>query len=400
MKTVTDEGRIKEIFDRGIVETVLPSREALFARLMSGERLCIYIGADPTSDALHLSHAKNFMFLEDLRALGHEVIVLFGDITATIGDPTGHESTRKQLTDAEVQKHMEGWSAQITPLLHFDDPENPARIVRNSEWFGSMTLKDFFPIASQFTVQQMVKRDMFEERIKKGMDIHLHEFLYPVLQGYDSVALDVDAELCGSDQLFNALAGRTLLKRLKNKDKFVITVNLMANPKTGELMSKSAGTGVFLSSTPADMFGAIMAQPDEMIEPLFINCTRLPLGEKDALLADPRAGKARVAFEIVKKMHGEPAAHEAQEKFETLFSKKEIPEDILELVVAHGATALDIVMASGVTESKSDARRLIEQGAVEIDGVKKTEASEELQLNGGEVVKIGKRHFFKVKNKK
>lgn len=398
MKTITDKKRIEELFNRGIVEAILPSKEAFSDRLMSGDRLRIYIGADPTSDSLHLSHAKNFMFLEDLRQLGHEVIVLFGDFTAMIGDPTGREDTRKQLTKEDVQKNMDGWLAQVKRIINFNDKENPVRVVQNSEWLSKMSFGEVVSLGSHFTVQQMLKRDMFEERIKKDIPIHVHEFLYPLMQGYDSVALDVDVELCGSDQLFNALAGRTLLKRLKDKEKFVITLNLMPNPKTGELMSKSAGTGVFLSSSPSEMFGAIMAQHDEMIEPLFINCTRIPLEEKDEILENPRVGKARVAYDIVRRIHGELAAHEAQENFEKLFSKKEIPDDVPELVIENEEiSALELVVATNIPKSKSEARRLIEQGAVDVAGSTVTDSSEILKVKSGDIVKIGKHHFFRIK---
>src|SRR3989344_8531566 len=250
MKVVTDKQRIDTIFNRGIVVEVLPSKEEFFKRLLSGERLIIYIGADPTSNALHLSHAKNYMFLEELRQLGHETIILFGDFTAQIGDPTNRNEARPELTEKKIKENVAGWISQIKPLMDFDDKKNPPRILYNSTWLAKLSLKNAIALAHQFTVQQMLERDMFEKRWKGNIPIYLHEFLYPVMQGYDSVAMDVDVELCGTDQTFNALAGRTLLRRLKNKEKFVITVNLMENPKTKTLMSKSNKTGVFLSASP------------------------------------------------------------------------------------------------------------------------------------------------------
>ena len=269
MKVTTDQKIIEEIFSRGVVVEVLPSKEELIKKMIAGDKLRIYIGADPTSDSLHLSHAKNYMFLEELRQLGHEVIVLVGDFTAQIGDPTDKTAARVQLSEKQVKENVRSWINQIQPLMNFKDKTNPPRILYNSEWLSKLSFKDVVLLASNFTVQQMLARDMFSKRIKEDTPIYLHEFLYPLMQGYDSVAMDVDVELCGTDQTFNALAGRTLVKRLKDKEKFVITVNLMENPKTKELMSKSRGTGVFLSASPNDMFGQIMAQPDEMIEILF-----------------------------------------------------------------------------------------------------------------------------------
>ena len=273
MKVITDTKRIEEIFLRGTVVDILPTKAELMKRLMSGERLRMYIGFDPTSTALHLGHAKNIMFAEELRQLGHEVIVLFGDFTAQIGDPSDKAATRKQLTPEDVKKNVAGWMTQVKPLLNFSDTENPPLIKYNSEWLSKLSFAEVVNLAAHFTVQQMLERDMFAKRLKENIPIHLHEFMYPLMQGYDSVAMDVDVEICGTDQTFNALAGRTLIKRLKNKDKFVIALNLVANPKTGELMSKSNGTGVFIDQSSNSLFGAIMSLPDPMIEPSVIRAS-------------------------------------------------------------------------------------------------------------------------------
>jgi len=396
---ITDKKRINEILDRGVVFQILPSKEALIEKLVAGDRLKIYIGADPTSSALHLSHAKNYMFLEELRQLGHEVIVLFGDFTARIGDPSDRTEARKQLTEKEVKENVKDWLKQIKPLLNFGDKKNPPKVLYNSKWLAKLCLKDVISLASNFTVQQMLERDMFQDRMKDQLPIHLHEFLYPLMQGYDSVAMNVDTELCGTDQTFNALVGRTLVKRLKSKDKFVIIVNLMENPKTGELMSKSKGTGVFLSSPANEMYGAILAQPDEMTKVLFINCTRVPLAEINSILKGaPKKAKMRAAFEIVKKIYGEVAAKKAENNFEKLFVNKELAGEIPELKLKEKkTTAIDLVIHSGVAKSKSEARRLVEQGAVEINGESKKGVYEVIELKGGETLKIGKKNFFRIK---
>ena len=397
MKIITDKKRIEEIFDRGIVVEILPSKGEFFARLLSGDRLRIYIGADPTSTALHLSHAKNYLFLEELRQLGHEVILLIGDFTARIGDPTGRGDTRPQLTEAEVAANVQGWISQITPLMDFADKENPPKILYNSAWLAQLSLQDVVGLAAQFTVQQMLERDMFAKRWDAHTPIHLHEFLYPLMQGYDSVAMEVDVELCGRDQIFNALAGRTLLKRLKNKEKFVVAVNLMENPITGELMSKSKGTGVFLSSPPAEMYGAIMAQPDEMIEVLFLNNTRIPLSEKDALMErGPRDAKAYIAHDIVRRLFGEAKAQQAEEAFNKAFRSGGVPDEIPEILLEHGASLVEKLIEQKIVSSKTEWRRLIDEGAV-CDEYNQRIRDPDVMPDGGEMIlKIGKRRFVRV----
>lgn len=392
---ITDKKRIEEIFERGTVVEVLPSKEALVAKLLKGERIKIYIGLDPTAVSIHLGHAKNIMFLEELRELGHEVILLFGDFTAQIGDPTDKASARKQLTFDQVKENVKGWVDQVRPLLNFDDKENPAQIKYNSEWLSKLNFGDVLNLASNFTVQQMLERDMFEKRLKENVPIHVHEFMYPLMQGYDSVAMDVDAELCGTDQIFNAMAGRVLQKRFHDKDKFVIAVNLIANPKTGELMSKSNGTGVFVNSTPVDLFGSIMALPDPMIDPLFLNCTRIPLAEKDSILAlGPRLAKAKIAFDIVKRFHGEKVAMEAEQAFEKTFSKGGLPDEIEE-VSLRDKNLPEALIEAGIVPSKAEWRRLV------LDGAVKNEVDEKItdpffKPEKDMILKIGKRRFVKV----
>ena len=394
IKTIVDKERIEEILGRGVVTEILPSKEEFVAKLMSGQRLRIYIGADPTSNALHLSHAKNYMFLEELRQLGHEAIVLVGDFTAQIGDPTDNTATRVQLSEEEVKKNVKSWISQIRPLMSFNDRKNPPKIKYNSEWLSKMSWKAELVLASNFTVQQMEERDMFDKRIKNNIPIYLHEFQYPLMQGYDSVAMDVDVELCGIDQIFNALVGRTLLKRLKNKDKFVVAVNLMENPKTKELMSKSKGTGVFLSSPPKEMFGAIMAQPDEMVEVLFINVTRLPLTEKDKIMSPgPRESKMFIAQDIVKRFYGEREAIKARNEWENVFSNKEMPSEISE-APGGGMKLVDFITEHALATSSSEAKRLLDQGAVSVNSEVLKEWGHILKKE--DIVRVGSRKFLKV----
>jgi len=394
-KVITDEKRINEILDRGIVIEILPTKEEFKNRLTSGDKLRIYIGADPTSDSLHLSHAKNYMFLEELRQLGHEVIVLVGDFTAQIGDPTDKESARVQLTEEQVKENVKSWIKQIKPLMDFEAKDNPPQIKYNSEWLSNMKWKDEILLASNLTVQRMLERDMFQKRLKENIPIYLHEFEYPLMQGYDSVAMDVDVELCGTDQIFNAHVGRLLLKRLKNKEKFIVTVNLMENPKTGELMSKSRGTGVFLSSSPAEMFGAIMAQPDEMIVVLFVNVTRIPLAEKDKIMnLGPREAKMFVAEDIVKRFYGEKEAQKAKEEWEKVFSGGELPTEIPEYS-GDGQDIVEVIVKAGLVESKSEIKRLLSQNAIQVNSEAVNDWS--YKVKGGDIIKIGPRKFLKIK---
>jgi tyrosyl-tRNA synthetase len=395
MKVITDKTRIEDMFARGTVVEAFPSKKELMDKLLSGDRIRIYYGLDPTHTAIHLGHAKNIIFLEELRQLGHEVIILFGDFTARVGDPSGKGVARKQLTPEEITHNVSGWLTQIAPLIRLTDAENPAIIKYNSEWLSKLTMADIIELSSHFTVQQMLERDMFEKRFEAETPIHLHEFLYPLLQGYDSVAMDVDAELCGTDQIFNALAGRTLLKRIKNKDKFVIALNLVANPVTGELMSKSNGTGVFIDQSPAQLFGSIMALPDAMIEPLFMNCTRIPLTEKETLLAKgPRDAKARIAADIVQRLHGETAAKFAEEAFINTFSKKGVPDDVEEVHLEKGSSLAEVLIKAGVVESKTEWRRLVLDGAVKNDDTKIIDPN--FTPTSTMVLKVGKRRFVKV----
>jgi tyrosyl-tRNA synthetase len=394
---ITDKNRIEEIFSRGTVVEVLPSREAFIEKLMSGQRLRMYIGFDPTATSLHVGHAKNIMFMEELRQLGHEIIILFGDFTARIGDPDKN-STRKQLTEEDVKHNVSGWMQQVAPLIDFQDPVNPAKIMYNSVWLSKLNFSDIISIASNFTVQQMIERDLFAKRLAANAPIHLHEFMYPLMQGYDSVAMDVDVEVCGNDQIFNALAGRTLMKRMKDKDKIVVALNLVANPATGELMSKSNGTGVFVNLPPNELFGALMALPDPMIEPLFTNCTRIPLAEKESIMSlGPRLAKASIAYDIVKRFYGEQSAENAENNFEATFAKGGLPENIQEIhLPSSGKVVLaDLLIQANIVPSKTEWRRLIENGAVRTEDDTKISDPNFLPLKTM-VLKIGKRRFVKL----
>lgn len=397
----TKEQIIDEILNRDVIVDILPSREEFKQRLLN-EKLRFFIGADPTNASLHLSHAKNFMLLEEFRKLGHEVFVLFGDFTACIGDPSDRNSARARLTPEQVHEFSKDWVQQISPLIDFNDADNPAHVVFNGDWLNKLSMRDLIELASNTTVQHMLERDMFQKRMAENRPIHIHEFLYPIFQGFDSVALDADVELCGVDQTFNALMGRTLLKKLKNKEKFIVCNNLMENPITGELMSKSRGTGVFLNTDANTMFGQIMAQPDEMIRIFLINNTRVPLDEIDALDIEnnPMNAKLFTARKIVEIFHGTDAANSALEHFKNTFSNKVFPENAPEFTTDKSELSVMEILQIGMpTESKGELRRLVLQNAVTINDAKVVDINQVLATDETLFVRVGRKTFFKTVKK-
>lgn len=395
MNIDTNEEKIDDLLSRS-VEEIIPSRKELKETLLSGKRLRIYIGTDATGTSLHLGHSTNYLILEKFRALGHEVIFLIGDFTSRIGDPTDKgDAARKQLTREEVVSHTKTWIDQVRPVIDVDNETNPVRILFNHDWLAALTFEDVVNIASNFTVQQMIERDMFEKRMSSGKPLYLHELFYPLMQGYDSVAMDVDIEVCGMDQKFNALAGRTLLRKLKDKEKFVMITTLLENPVTGEkMMSKSLGTGVFLDFDETKMYGAVMAQADENMRQLFIDCTKFSFEDIDAVLAaeNPRDSKMKLAFEITRIYHGEEAAHIGQNSFIETFQKGGVPDDVLEISPDY----IESLLSTEVIASKTELRRLLEAG-----GVRDAESGEKLieiptAVSEPRVLKIGKRRFVKL----
>ncbi len=404
MKQSEKEELVDSILNRGIIKQILPSAEEFKKRLLSDKPMNFYIGADTTGNALHLSHAKNFMLLEEFRQLGHKVYVLFGDFTATIGDPSDKLSARSQLTREMAKQNALSWVDQIKNIINFEDSENPAEVKFNSEWLSKLSSEELMQIFTNLTVQQLLERDMFEKRMQENKPIFVNEFLYPFFQGYDSVALNIDVELCGTDQIFNALTGREFVKRYLNKDKFVVAVNLMENPKTNELMSKSNNTGVFLGTTANDMFGQIMAQPDEMIEVILINNTRVSLDDikKLDIENNPMEAKLFTAQEVVRIFHGQEQAELAKQAFISSFSKREFPQDAPVVEVEQDEIVLrELIYLCKPETSKSNVRRLIGQNAVSVNGKKVANELEVIKINNNDhlEVKVGKRDFFKVVKK-
>lgn len=401
----TDPSVIEEVLARSIAG-ILPSKEDFKKTLASGRRLSFYVGIDPTADYVHLGHSTNYLLLERLHAMGHRIIVLVGDFTAMIGDPSDKTSMRVQLTADEVEENLRSFKHQIGKILNFEDKENPIEFKFNSEWLSKLTFADTVELASNFTVQQMVERDAFKKRLAAEKPLFVHEFFYPLMQGYDSVALEVDVEIGGTDQTFNMLAGRTLLRRFKNKEKFVITTTLLENPETGEkLMSKSLGTGVGLDESAKSMFIKTMQLADPGILQVFTDCTRLSLEEIDTYRRrlkageNPRDVKLALATEIVRMYHGEEAAQKAQQDWISEVSQKSVADDIKILTVVNPVNLIDVITDAGIVDSRGKARRLVVQGAVRINDTRVEPETEEIVVTSDSVLRVGKKHSFKLKIK-
>ncbi len=397
MKVDTNQEKIEELLNRG-VEAVYPTREWLSNELASGRRLTIYTGYDPTADSLHIGHGITLMKLKQLQDLGHKIIMLIGDFTGMIGDPTDKTAARTNLTRDEVLANYKNYKKQAANVLSFSG-SNKVELKYNSKWLGKLNLEDALELASHFTMQQLVERDMFQKRLEEEKPIYMHEFMYPLLQGYDSVAMDVDGEVGGNDQMFNMMAGRTLMKAMKDKEKFVLTMKLLAD-ESGKKMGKSEGNMIALSDSPEEMYGKVMSWTDGMIVPGFELCTMVSDEEVEAVRQaleageNPRDHKMRLAYEIVKVWHGEKGAEAGKENFAKVIQQGNKPDEIPEVEVS----VQDIVSLLVETElctSKSDARRNIDGGGVKVNDEKVD--SYELEVSSGDVVQKGKRHFVKIK---
>lgn len=389
--------KIEEVLKRG-VEMIYPTKEALEKVLRSGKKLRLYQGFDPSMPSLHLGHYVGILKLRQFQKLGYEIIFLIGDFTAMIGDPD-KLSARVPLTREQTRKNAEKWKEQIKNIIDFNGP-NAAKLFYNSEWLDKVTFKDLIHITSHFTVQQMLERDMFKKRMAEGRPVYLHEFLYPVAQAYDSVYMDVDMEIGGSDQTFNVLAGRDLMKAVKNKEKMVLTTKLLVDAQ-GNKVGKTTGNALFLDTTPEKFYGGIMSFPDEVIILGFEILTEVPFVQEELekeVKKDPLAAKKRLAFEIVKLLWGEDAAQKAQNEFENVFQKKEAPETLPEVRVRNEKWgAGELLVETGLTPSMSEAKRLIKQGAVDIEARTITDPKEEILLKDGTIIKIGKNRFVKIR---
>ena len=399
---IVDQEKINEVLTRS-VDKIYPGREQFEEILKSGRQLRIYMGIDPTATYVHLGHVTNYMVLKRFHDLGHKIIVLIGDFTAMIGDPSDKKAARQRLSKGEILSNLKTFQTQIGKVLPFNHKNNLIEIRFNSEWLSKLTLEDSVELASYFTVQQMIERDTFQKRLKENKPLYVHEFFYPLMQGYDSVALSADVEVGGTDQTFNMLAGRTLVKTYQNREKMIITTTLLENPATGEkLMSKSLGTGIGLDESSQNMYGKTMALPDEAIIQCFTDCTYLPIVKINELKNQLRSGinprdiKMMLAKEIVKIYHGEKAAGQAEEYFVSAFQKKEAPDNLEEVTVKRGELLVDILLKQNVVKSKSELRRLVEEGAVTIWPEQKV-TDLNFPITAEVTLKVGKKKFLKLK---
>ena len=394
-----DEGKIDDFLNRS-VENIYPSREFLEAELKKGKQLSIYLGIDPTGPALHLGHAIVLKKLQEFQQMGHKVILLIGDFTGMIGDPTDKTSLRQKLTKEEVISNAKLYKEQASLFLKFSG-ENHAEIKYNSQWLSAMKFGDVLELASYMTVEQMLKRDMFEERQKQGKPIYIHEFLYPLMQGYDSVAMEVDGEIGGNDQTFNMLTGRTLMKQILGKEKFVITMKILEDT-SGVKMGKTTGNMITFEDSENEMFGKVMSWTDGMMLAGFELTTDVPAEEIESIKAkleegvNPKDIKMRLAREIVTIYHGEAKAKSAEENFSKTFSQGGVPEDIEIKKVESGISLYDAV--EEFVTSKSDFRRKVEGGAIsEVGGNKITDLNFVIEKNMK--IRIGKKDFIEIEVK-
>ncbi len=394
MTVSTDEKSIKTFIARG-VEQVFPSEDFIRARLKEGKRLTIYLGIDPTGPTLHLGHMVVLRKLREFQNLGHKVILLIGDFTAMIGDPTDKSALRKRLSRKDVIQNAKLYKSQASRILRFNG-KNPAELMFNSRWLSKMTFADVLELSAHFTVQQMMHRDMFRRREAEGKEISILEFMYPLMQGYDSVAMKVDGEVGGNDQTFNMLAGRTLMKEMAQKEKFVMTMKLLVD-STGKKMGKSEGNMISFLDSAQEVFGKVMSWTDGMIESGFELLTDIDLKEVGKRLKNenPRDVKMWLAEEVVKGFFGAKEAEEARLGFVEMFQKHVTPDDVPELKLS-GRTLqiLDALQESRLVSSKSEARRVLAEGGVKIDN--EVVKDIDTMVSSGMLIQKGKRFFVRI----
>lgn len=398
MKEEEKKQKIKNILERGTDAVI--KKESLLKKLNSGKPLRIKHGIDPTGPKIHIGRAISFWKLKELQELGHKIILIIGDFTAQIGDASDKQSMRPPLTEEEVKENMKHYSEQIGRILDLKKTE----IRYNSEWLGKLGAKELTELATKFTVYQMINRRNFKERFEARKPIGLHEVFYPVYQGYDSKAVKADIEVGGFDQLFNLLIGREVQEFYGQEPQDIITFNLLYG-LDGRKMSTSWGNVVNITDSPEDQYGKIMSMKDDLLLNYFELATRIPLSEVkeiekklESKKTNPRDIKARLAREIVSLYHGEKEAVRAEKEFNKVFKKGNLPSDIKEVSVnAKKMNILELLTETKVTSSKSEAKRLIEQGGVKIDEKVQEDWKKEVDIKKGMIIQAGKRKFVKVK---
>jgi len=391
-----------DIIREGTVE-IIPEDELIkkFEKSVKENKpLNIKLGCDPSRPDLHIGHSVVLNKLKQFQDLGHNAILIVGDYTGMIGDPSGKKKTRPQLSFEETRINGETYFKQAGKILDI----SRTRVVYNSEWLSKLDLRELINLLSKFTVQRILERDDFANRLKEQTEISLHEMLYPIMQGYDSFAINADVELGGTDQKFNNLVGRDVQKRFGKEQQVVITMPLIEGTDGYEKMSKSLDNAIGITDEPKNIFGKTMSIPDALIYKYFELTTRASREELSLIRkglesgeANPRDVKRKLGFELVKLYYDEETAENTIEEFDKVFIKKEIPDDIPEVNIQEDSQKLvDLLTDNKLAESKTAARKLIEQGAVSINGKKDTDVNSVVKIINGMVLKVGKRKFLKV----
>ncbi len=398
MKINTDPKKVKEILERGVEEII--EKESLLKKLKSGKRLRIKHGIDPTGPKIHIGRASQLWKLKAFQELGHKIVLIIGDFTAQIGDASDKTSMRKPLSVKEIRENLKDYEEQFAKILDMKKVE----VHRNSEWLSKVGLKDIIQLSMKFTAQQMIQRRNFKQRWGEGKPIGVHELLYPILQGYDSVQIKADVEVGGFDQLFNLKTGREIQKMFDQKPQEIMTLKMLYGLDDRK-MSTSWGNVINISDNPKQIYGKVMSMRDELIGGYFELCTKIPLKEAREIerglkvkKMNPRDAKARLAREIVKLYYGERAALSAEKEFNRVFREKKLPSKIPIFKISKKVLPiLDLIFESGLASSKSQAKRLILERGVKIDGKVKTNWQEKIKLRGGMILRVGKRKFIKIK---
>jgi len=377
---------------RGTVEII--SEKDLADKLKLGRPLRVKWGADPSAPDIHLGHTVVLNKLKQFQDLGHEIIFLIGDFTAMIGDPTGKSETRQVLSKEEVKKNAETYQEQVFKILD----RGKTRVVYNSEWLEKMGLMDVFGLSRQYTVARMLERKDFKERFQKQTEISIVEFLYPLLQGHDSVHLQADIEIGGTDQKFNLLMGRTLQQNAGQDPQVVITLPLLEGTDGVKKMSKSLGNYIGITEPPKEIFGKIMSISDKLMLRYYELLTLEPLEKIKKM--HPKEAKQKLASILVERFYNKQAAEEAKKEFEAVFAKGNLPQDIEEKVINKKHIAIvDLLIETCLADSKSEAKRLIKQNGVRVDDKILSDEKELVNLDKERIVKVGKRKFVRVKKK-
>jgi len=374
-------------------------RQRLAEAAKSGRQLRVKLGLDPTAPDIHLGHTVQLRKLRQFQDLGHKVVLIIGDYTARIGDPSGENKTRPMLSGEQIDANAATYVAQAGKVL--DTSPDKLEIRRNSEWLERLSFADVLKLAAQMTVARMMERDTFELRYRDGVPIGVHEFLYPLMQEYDSVSIRSDVELGGTDQTFNNLVGRQLQANAGQPPQIVLIMPILVGLDGTEKMSKSKGNYIAVTEPPREMFGKIMSIPDKLMRNYFTLLTDLPAEQIDVLLdsrqTHPRAAKATLGKMIVEQYHGNAAAEQAAAEFDRIFAEKGTPSEIPEIKVAGGKmNIVELICQAGFASSKSEARRLVGQSAVSINDQKITSIDAAVPLKTGAVLQVGKRRFGRI----